>query len=165
MADRNGDGRQELLILDVVGVEWSARKLRLSLLSGGTGEVLSEREFARIRGDGPRLTPLSDLDGDGRAEILLTDHDAFSPGTVLLFSGADMQVFHEGVEGEWIQGLDHFGFSSAALGDVDGDGIEDFAVGAASPWSGRNSRGFVDVYSGKTRTTLHRYFRKDMLGK
>ena len=40
---------------------------------------------------------------------------------------------------------DHFGFSVASLGDLDGDGMGDMAVGARSDDDGRSGRGAVWV--------------------
>ncbi len=47
------------------------------------------------------------------------------------------------------QMYDEFGYSLAPLGDVDGDGAPDFAVGAIQTFFNSDARGKVQVFSGK----------------
>lgn len=64
---------------------------------------------------------------------------------------------------------DNFGYSTAAAGDVDADGVGDVIIGAwgASPF-GNTKAGSVFVYSGRDGSLLHRwngYAPNDGLGK
>lgn len=52
---------------------------------------------------------------------------------------------------------DRFGWSTACIGDVDGDGVDDFAVGAPLDDVAGNASGSVFVFSGKTGARLFRF--------
>jgi len=52
----------------------------------------------------------------------------------------------------------HFGSDLAVVGDVDGDGCEDVAVGSCSMLSG--ARGFASLLSGRTGKTIYRMQRR-----
>jgi hypothetical protein len=73
--------------------------------------------------------------------------------TVFVSSTASAQTKVKTLDG--LAAGDNFGWSVANVGDVDGDAIDDFAVGA--PFSGVNGTesGQVLVYSGRTTTVIH----------
>lgn len=83
---------------------------------------------------------LGDIDGDGASDFIvtapfLTDADGNSIGRVYVYSGADGSELarHDGNPGEFL------GFSGSAAGDLDGDGITDYAAGSivrVVAWSG-----------------------------
>jgi hypothetical protein len=67
---------------------------------------------------------------------------------------------HHRILGTWTAGTPNelFGFKVRSLGDVDGDGIADFAVGANRRNNGSVVRaGAVDIYSTATGRLLHSY--------
>jgi len=104
---------------------------------GGFGGTLLFGEFF-----GRSLCPLGDLDGDGICDLAVgteaNDGGSFQGRIWILFLNADGTVKHEqkisetvgGFGGE-LQADDRFGSALAALGDLDGDGITELAVGAS----------------------------------
>lgn len=102
------------------------------------------------------LSGLADIDGDGRAELLASAFQAdlagmTDVGTVRLYAGGSGLPLYE------VSGLasgDHFGSSLTSLPDVDGDGREDFAVGADQ--AGNGGPGYVEVFSGASGNWLYR---------
>ncbi|HIG11751.1 MAG: integrin alpha [bacterium] len=74
-----------------------------------------------------------DVNADGHADLLVAAIQstftgvATGPGFVRIFSGADGSVLYE-LSGDEV--LDQFGFSAHGVGDVTGDGYDDFLIGA-----------------------------------
>ncbi len=94
---------------------------------------------------------MGDLDGDGVPDILVGSPEAnpsgmMHAGVAYVFSGATGQKIWE-VPGQDAQ--DQCGFSVAAAGDVDGDGIDDMIIGAPyADFSGLVDAGAAYVLSG-----------------
>lgn len=92
---------------------------------------------------------ISDLDDDGVDDLLVGAHEGHqvvgvdNGGYVLVISGATGEEIHRidnDVPGE------SFGRDVAALGDVNGDGVADFAVGCNEEHE--TQTGYVNIYSG-----------------
>ena len=80
---------------------------------------------------GSAIAPADDFDNDGHPDFLVgAVGEAGAHGQVILFSG-ETGWFLWSWSGDAL--LDYFGFSLARVGDVDGDGKQDFAVGAPQP--------------------------------
>ena len=101
---------------------------------------------------------LGDVDGDGAPDFAVVDWTAapFTPvDEVLVFSGRTGALVRvlQGLEND-----DDFGAGLAALGDVDGDGVPDLAVGSPGEDTNANASGRVDVISGADGSTIRTLF-------
>ena len=99
-----------------------------------------------------------DLDGDGVNELLVgarqSDLNATNTGYLRVYSGSDgTELTDRQIVGEGAQ--DELGSGAAGIGDVDGDGFDDYIVGAWQTDTGTNGRtGRAYVISGQTGSTL-----------
>ncbi len=133
--------------------------MRLALLATtallGSCAALAPRVLRSFEGTGDdhlgvALAGPGDLDGDGRADLLLGSvqgaFTTYGPGYVRAVSGASGATLHvaRGRDDE-----DGFGETIVALGDVDADGFPDYGVPAVRSWSA-----YVRIVSGRTGGTL-----------
>ena len=104
-----------------------------------------------------------DLNGDGHDDILVGAPGAFgSKGRVYVYCGSTSNLLYA-VEGEAIG--DRFGASVAVIGDVTGDGVADFMVGAPHYSGAAHHAGRVYVYSGATGDLLLTVTGQDANGR
>jgi len=155
LPDRDGDGRPEL----VAGVQKT--ETREGVINAGCVQVVSTATWEPLqRTDGPgweahfgtRLITIDDVDGDGVREIVASAsmyaaREDVDPerGAAALISGATGKLL---LAFEGAGPLDHLGFSLAGLGDLDGDGREDVALGA-------NQSGWISDFSGPGYVRMH----------
>ncbi len=166
IADLDGDGAAELLI-GANGFDLGGRDKvgAVYVYSGGSGTVLA-RFTGKKDGDelGYAVAGLGDSDGDGVADLLLGAWRA-SPGGVedagsaVVLSGATGRLLHR-IDGENKNA--YLGSALASLGDWNGDGLADFAIGAygtdSGGWSGSGSAQVLlslDDHDGDLLATLH----------
>ena len=133
----------------------------VTVQSGANGALLYEFD-GNSSGDylGRAVDGMGDLNGDGVPDLLLGAANA-SPagldqaGLVQLRSGATGQIL---VQLEGAEAGSFFGQVVANVHDINGDGVDDFAVAApsASP-GGMQYAGSVFVYSGATAQLLYRW--------
>ena len=141
VADLDNDGCDEIL---VAAPFFSNKPIgsqagRVYLFDGKTGSLrfsIDPGVGIEYGGDyfGTGLAGISDLTGDGKADILggAPSHDSTlgrsDIGQIHLFSGFDGSKVHT-INGH--KGGDHFGYAvEGGVSDVDGDGFPDFIVGA-----------------------------------
>ncbi|MCP4960884.1 MAG: hypothetical protein GY925_16660, partial [Actinomycetia bacterium] len=143
-------GAVYVLFLNADGTVKAEQKI--SDTAGGlTGPLDDDDRF------GVSVAGVGDLNGDGINDItvgaILDDDGGTSRGAVyVLFLNADGTVKAEQKISSTVGGLtgpldnsDYFGRSVAGMGDLDGDGIPDIAVGADWDDDGGNARGAVYV--------------------
>ena len=143
-------GAVYVLFLNADGTVKSQQKI--SDIEGGLSTTLANSdEFGRS------VANIGDIDGDGVVDIgvaaYLDDDGATASGSIyILFLKPDGTVKSEqkisntngGFGGE-LDSIDLFGISIEELGDLDGDGIGDIAVGALRDDDGGTDRGAVYV--------------------
>jgi len=140
----------------------------VAVRSGSDGTLLDEFDGS-ASGDylGRAIAGMGDLDGDGVPDLLLGASNA-SPGGR---AEAGLVQVRSGATGEILRQLDgaeasaFFGQAVANVGDLDGDGVDDFAVAApsASP-AGMQDAGSVFVYSGASGQLLYRWDGPESFG-
>jgi hypothetical protein len=162
LGDLDGDGIPEIAIgTPYASVGGNIGVGNLAVRSGATGDLIYLFEGQSV-GDflGWSVAGIGDLDGDGVSDLLLGAPNA-SPsglaqaGIVEVRSGATGELLYR-IEGAERSG--YFGKALASVGDIDGDGIDDFVVGApeASP-DGRSQAGSAFLFSGVNGRQLHRF--------
>lgn len=139
------------------------------VVSGARGTLLYTIDGVK-QGDrlGHALAASPDLDGDGVPELLigapLAEGTAPGAGQVYVRSGrTGASLFVRGGDGM----NDHMGWSVASVGDVNGDGLADFAGGAIDDDNYGSSSGTVRVWSGAngaTIYTVHGYKKDNLFG-
>ncbi len=131
----NDRGGLWIVFLDAQGRVVQQQKIADST-GGFTGNLHNNDRF------GSAVTRIGDLDGDGITELAVgspeDDEGADDAGAVwILFMGMDGRVTmsqkiarNTGGFGGNLESGDNFGAALAGIGDLDGDGIPDLAVGA-----------------------------------
>jgi hypothetical protein len=162
LGDLDGDGVGDLAVAvhDDDGAELAGALWVLFLHADGT--VKREQKISATAGSfagvldagdlfGSSLAALGDLDGDGVGDLAVgADGTDFSGAVWVLFLQSDGTVRSERkISGAGFDPLDdeyyRFGRSVAALGDLDGDGVRDMAVGATDDDDGARDAGAVWV--------------------
>ncbi|MFT5325358.1 MAG: hypothetical protein ACI8P0_003227 [Planctomycetaceae bacterium] len=173
VGDLNGDGVPDLAIgaNDDENVDAGEGAVYV-LLMNSDGTVLQQQKISDGNpggladgtldaGDdfGESLTGVGDLNGDGVPDLIVgasnDEHDSLGEGAVyvlLLNAAGTVKQQHKisdgnpgGLPNGTLGESDHFGRSVSAIGDLNGDGITDLAVGASDDNTGGTHRGALYV--------------------
>jgi len=158
--DIDGDGYDDVL----TGAQHWSNPLqyqgRATVRSGRDGSTIWQWFGGAVSDHmGSALGGLGDVNGDGVNDVfvgLLKENIVGAgQGAVRVYSGADGSMLYSVAgagQGEW------FSQRGCPLDDVDGDGVNDFAIGAPQPATPPASQqGYVVVLSGATGAQLHRW--------
>jgi hypothetical protein len=150
VGDVTGDGISDYVVQGaVIGVQ---------LRSGATGLVVSTLPGLEAR-DACRI---GDVNGDGFGDFAL----GFGAGPPPPIPGAGIATVYLGPTGSTVayhvyglNSIDAFGWDTAPLGDVNGDGVPDFIVGAPGPFQSKflNFPGWAYVVSGADGSFIHAF--------
>ncbi|MEM8748244.1 MAG: right-handed parallel beta-helix repeat-containing protein, partial [Actinomycetota bacterium] len=160
--DDDGDFNAGAVYVLFLNADGTAKKQqKISDSAGGFSTDLGSSNYF-----GDAVAGIGDLDGDGVNDLAVgaSRDNAGGPGrgaVFVLFLNPDGSVRAEQPIADGAGGLtvslddsDQFGVSVAALGDIDGDGVTDIAVGAEGDDDGGNLRGAVYVLQLNTNGTV-----------
>ena len=130
-----------------------------SVLSGADGGFITNIFGPDGSFFGASLTEVGDIDGDAVADLLIGSRDSVN-GRATLFSGASGNLIIDEFDIE--NSVRNFSGKPevSGLGDINGDGTPDFALGA--PFFGDDDSGVVSVISGIDRS-IQQILRGDIL--
>ena len=144
--DVNGDGFADMIVgspgsIFAINPNGSAR-----VLSGSDGSLLYSFDGDNsLDNFGHSVSGAGDVNGDGFADLIVgafqDDNNRGASGSARVFSGSDGSVLYN-FDGD--NPNDMFGESVSGAGDVNGDGFDDFIVGARS--GGANDGGYARVF-------------------
>jgi len=128
--------------------------------SGRTSAVLHRFDYANYQTVNPGMAGLGDVNGDGHDDFAIGDpwHDIVGTpqaGRVRAYDGATGSMILEVTGGEF---FGYFGAALAGVGDVDGDGVPDLAVGEPGNNQNGGLNGAAYVYSGANGALLRSGF-------
>lgn len=158
IGDCDGDTIEDLLIAARFdSTEGLYHNGRCTVYSGATSEPLlvfhGEGNDDEL---GHRLDRIGDLDGDGRADVLLGayQHDN-NTGRCYAFSGRTGEVLHvwTGTQEESL-----FGWDLSNAGDTNGDGVNDVIISSQTYDGAGVDSGAAYLYDGRSGALIHEWF-------
>ncbi|MFT7462915.1 MAG: hypothetical protein ACI9EF_001257 [Pseudohongiellaceae bacterium] len=131
VADVDGDGVFELLVGAPGATPNGPESGRAYLISGATGKTLATFDGAAAYDQfGFSVAAPGDVDGDGSPDLLVGSHGAdpggYGSGAARVLSATDGRVILDILGDQQATGL---GYAVSAVGDLDGDGLADLALG------------------------------------
>jgi len=163
--DVNGDGQPDVIVGSPVADDNGDRSGAAWVYSATNGHLLHRFHGRQAYAEfGGAVDGAGDVNGDGHDDLIVGAHRHDAPG--LLRSGA-IWIF-SGLSGERLlevmgqTSFDLFGSTVAGLGDVNGDGFSDVAVGAPQFANPATAPGYVDVLSGATGQLIWRAVGKNI---
>ncbi len=158
--DWNEDGINDFIVVallnDFAGVDFG----RVYLYSGSDAALLNTFEGHATESFGSDVVAGADLNGDGRPEIVvgatLNSENLWRSGKVYVYSGSDHSLLYAVTGSDSALGL---GSSLSLAGDLNDDGVEDFAVGAPGHTETfgivERAVGGVEILSGADGSLIH----------
>lgn len=151
--DVDGDGCNDI----VVGATNVRQQRRVHgavyVYSGKTGKLLFKKLGKAGDFLGNAVDGIGDVDGDGHADIVAGGPatQQTGPGRICVYSGRTgaLLASHDGAAPG-----DRAGVEAAGIGDLDGDGINDYLTGAERHDGNGKDAGRVTIYSGKTHKLI-----------
>ncbi len=161
--DLDGDGHADLAVGGPSAANTDGARVGGAwVISSATGKELYHWKGTDPRGGfGGVVASVGDLDGDGKGEIAVSapateDQARTLTGELRIYSGAtgkELRHWSGSQPGEL------FGRMIVATGDLDGDGVEDIAIGAPAHRRGDADRvGRVEIRSGRSGAVLGELF-------
>jgi hypothetical protein len=134
----------------------------VAVYDGATGDLhclMADPDAAGFDGLGVSIAAIGDVTGDGVPDLLAgadgDDDPVAGAGTVLVFSGTDCSFVYKAHDPDAL-GASSLGEVVAAIGDLDGDGVSEFAAAApASDDFGITDAGRVVAFDGATGARLY----------
>lgn len=149
--DVNGDSHADVIEGDPAYAAGPTVLGRATLRSGTDLSEIWHRDGATLWGGfGHEVIGLGDLNSDGIADIGVGESQN-GAGQFYILSGTDGSII------QVLSGIangDQFGWRASDVGDTNGDGVSDFAVGAIAFNGPAPSSGAVFLYSGSNRSLL-----------
>lgn len=126
LADLNGDGKLDLAVVNYASTTVSVF-LNATAANATTPSFAAKKDFPT--GSGPRYVAVGDFNGDGKPDLAVANQIATTVGVLINTTptGATSPSFAAGVEFTTGSGV-----PSVVVGDFNGDGKPDLAVGNSS---------------------------------
>ena len=165
--DVDGDGYDDVLTGSQHWTSVFLQEGRATVWSGKTGAIIHQWSGVQATAHmGGALGGLGDIDNDGYGDVFIGSVKLNNnTGGVWAYSGKTGQRIYEvngAQQGDW------FGRHGATIGDINGDGVLDFAIGAPEVLvAPAAAPGYAAVLSGADGTQLWRFnglFRDDKFG-
>ncbi|MEM7807916.1 MAG: hypothetical protein AAF561_07390 [Planctomycetota bacterium] len=147
LGDVNGDGIDDFAVGSPESDSGGSRAGSVGIYSGADGALIRTIDGILASGlFGSSLDTIGDIDGDGLPDLLVGAPAAVSsigPGSIFVISSATGEVIFESV-GSTLSGRSGLGAAVASLGDLNGDGFDDF-IGNSSGFNLYATIFFSDV--------------------
>ncbi len=151
LGDVDGDGTPDFAVASPYEMTLRQLEGRVRIHSGKTGALIAQIDGATNSLLGWNLCALGDLDGDGARDLAASEatFDRASTTIHLLSSrtGCELGRIDIALRGHSPE------LSMTDLGDIDGDGVDDLAVGVADG----EGPGRVEIFSGRTGARIRRF--------
>ena len=152
ISDWDGDG-----VADYLFGGLSGHQVWVYLYSGGTGALLHTIDGDRKSGFGAGLASIGDANGDGFDEFVVGAPFTLTTGWAYVYDGASLTVLKELLP---VPENQEFGESALRLGDLNGDGFDEFVLGDGDCLDNESDDvcfvcGSLWIYSGATLELMY----------